>query len=673
MAIMVVGKPSDAALHSPIRDLYALKDSAPAKSSSPSVLIRLAGTFSVERDGEQLAGSVISGKARTLLALLTVERGRVVPICRIEEVLWEGNAPKQPASNVATLVSRLRRVLGHRAITGGRNGYRLGTAPAVRVDVDEAAALVTEAEGRLAAGQPNVAQVAAIRALELLNDGSILETEPHSHWAAAAGREAADLVRRARHAAAAAALESAEPAVARRMAEAAVLADRFDEEAHRLLMRAHAAADEPARALLLYERLRDALMNELGTDPAPQTRALHLAILRERVPKATPDAGPLRAPAPAGPSMLVGRDVELARIGHAWSSAAAGRPDVLVVAGESGIGKSRLAAEAARHVTSTGGTVLHAACYEAERALFLQPFVDALRPHVTRLAPNALREAAGEHACVLAALVPDVARVLGSSPDEHDPAELGRSRVYQAMTAFLRGLAAQVPVLLVLDDLHHAGEPTVELVHYLARRAAPARLLCLTTVRPEASEGIVQSLDGVAQRLDLGALPMAAVTKLAAASGKDELAAEVFQLTRGHTLSVVETLRCRVVGDCGVPEALRLAVQRRVRRVGEQTDRVLRAAVVLGSVFDPMVLAAMVDLTPNEVAYHCERALVARLLVVSGRGYAFANDLIRQALHATTPEPTRRIHERRASELQFSRDEPLPGHTPALGLDLRGS
>ncbi|MGC5013362.1 ATP-binding protein [Streptosporangium sp. DT93] len=650
------------------------------------MVIRLAGIFSVERDGIQLVGKVISGKARTLLALLTVERGRVVPIRWIEEVLWERNAPKRPASNVATLVSRLRRALGHRAITGGRDGYRLGTAPAVRVDIDEAAALIAEAEVRLTADEPTVAGVAATRALELLNSGSVLEGEPDARWAEAAWRGASDLVRRARHAAAAAALRSAEPAVARRAAEAAVLADRFDEAAYRLLMRAHAAAGESARALLLYERLRDTLASELGTDPAPQTRDLHLAVLRERVPRSTPDPDGPRAPVPAGRpapagrgretagrSMLAGRDSEMARVACAWSAAAAGRPGVLVVTGESGIGKSRLAAEAVRHVTSTGGTVLQAACYETERSLFLQPFVDALTPHVARLAPPVLREAAREQASVLATLVPDVARVLGSSPEARDPAEFGRSLVYQAVTAFLRGLTARVPVLLVLDDLHNAGEPTVELVHYLARRAAPSRLLCIATVRAEAGEEVFRSLDGVAQRLDLGALPPAAVTKLAAATGKDELAAEIFQRTGGHTLSVVETLRGQAIDDSGVPESLRPVVLRRVRGAGEQVERLLRAAAVLGPAFDPLVLAALTDLTPNEVAYHCERALAARLLVVSGRRYAFANELIRLVLQATTPEPTRTIHQRRASELLDDRDEVLPvPRTPLLGSGAKG-
>src|SRR4051812_33030016 len=170
---MVVRETSMSVLRSAIRDPFQtnnrgvasgsgqrgdMRDGACRVASHVDVMMRLAGKFSVERDGKQLVGTEISGKARTLLALLTAERERVVPIHRIEEVLWEGSAPKQPANNVATLVSRLRKILGHHAITGGRDGYRLGQ---VRVDIDEAAALIGEAENRLAADQPAPAGIAA--------------------------------------------------------------------------------------------------------------------------------------------------------------------------------------------------------------------------------------------------------------------------------------------------------------------------------------------------------------------------------------------------------------------------------------------------------------------------------------------------------------------------------
>ena len=101
--------------------------------------LRLAGTFTVTCDAILLSGADLgSRKARLLLKLLAVERARVVPIGRITDVLWPDAPPAGPAENIATLVSRLRRALGAEVILGGRHGYRLGTPPAVRVDLDDA-------------------------------------------------------------------------------------------------------------------------------------------------------------------------------------------------------------------------------------------------------------------------------------------------------------------------------------------------------------------------------------------------------------------------------------------------------------------------------------------------------------------------------------------------------
>ncbi len=119
--------------------------------------ITLIGGLAVERDGTVLpTGEVGSRKARTVLKVLAAQRGRLVPMDRLVEVLWVGRPPADAAANVATLVSRLRASLGAGVIDGGRGGYRLVTGAAVIVDLDEATALVAEAETRLAAAQPGV-------------------------------------------------------------------------------------------------------------------------------------------------------------------------------------------------------------------------------------------------------------------------------------------------------------------------------------------------------------------------------------------------------------------------------------------------------------------------------------------------------------------------------------
>ena len=267
------------------------------------VSVRLAGTFDVRRDGSPPLGIV--GKARRLLALLAVERPGPVPADRIVEVLWPVRPPRQPAGNVATLVSRLRVALGTGVIEGGRDGYRLGSPPTVRVDLDEATRLIAESRRRLADGAPALAATAATAALDMLGTAGVLVDQPDADWVRRARVDGDALLRDARHLVAAAACRLGDPAAGRAAADAAIAADPLDEAAHRLLMTAHRLAGEPARALAAYERLRTDLATQLGADPDTQTRELHLSILREDTRAGSPSAVPRRRSGPAlwaGPS-----------------------------------------------------------------------------------------------------------------------------------------------------------------------------------------------------------------------------------------------------------------------------------------------------------------------------------------------------------------------------------
>ena len=276
--------------------------------------LSLVGSFAAARDGQPVPAADLGGrKARLLLKLLAVERGMTVPAGRITEVLWGDAPPAGPAGNVATLVSRLRRALGDGVIQGGRPGYRLGAAPAVRVDLDEASRWSIEAARRLAAAEPALAVTAASRAHDLLRAGLVLEDEPDADWAQPAREEQASQLREVRLLLAEAWLGTGAPAEAEAIATAAVAADPYDERSRRALMRAHAAAGEPSRALASYAELRELLATELGADPAPETQDLHLAILREGEPR---DADRVPGPGPGDgedPGPEPGRGAGLAR------------------------------------------------------------------------------------------------------------------------------------------------------------------------------------------------------------------------------------------------------------------------------------------------------------------------------------------------------------------------
>jgi DNA-binding SARP family transcriptional activator len=636
---------------------------------SPRVELRLAGAFGVIRDGTELSeGELGSRKSRTLLKLLAVERPALVSLDRIVEVLWADAPPAAAGQNVATLVSRLRGVLGPGVILGSRQAYRLADDPAVNVDLDAAARYCGQAELKLG-GSPAIALAAAEQAVGLLAADVALADEPYATWVDPARGQLRNLARRARLAAAEAAIATDDARTAIRHAEAAIAADPLDEAAYRWYMSACAAAGEPAKALVAYATLRDGLAEELGADPAPETRDIHLALLRQHPSQLPRSPHPSRPPHPTRPTgpTLVGRAAETTALREAWGRAVAADPGLVMIIGEAGIGKTALAEDLAAQAAETGATVLRTRCYEAERSLFLQPIVEALAPAVARMTAGALRQLLGEHGPAAAALLPDVAALLGPPPSWRGSPGMERRRSFEALTALLSGLAERNPVLLVVDDLQYAGQSTVEFVHYLGRQISGSRLLVVTTVRAEHDHAIGSALAPVATRVEVGPLGPAAVGQLAREAGQGALTNSILQRTRGHTFFVVEVLRAMAGGDAGIPESLRSAVQARVRQTGPAAEALLRAASVLGAAIDPLTLGELLQITPNAAVERCEQALAARLLVVSGRDYEFANDLVREVMYATTPEPTRLAYHRRAADLLTGQPEALARHAAAAG------
>ncbi|MGH3166900.1 MAG: AAA family ATPase, partial [Trebonia sp.] len=521
------------------------------------------GAFGVVRDGVELVPAEVgSRKARTLLKLLAVRRPGLLTGDQIADVLWDGAPPADTGQAVATLVSRLRAALGAGVILGGRDGYRLAAEPEVSVDLDVAARYCEQAERRLPAA-PAVALAAAGKAAELLASGPALAQEPGEPWTDPARAELSALLRRARLLAAEAALATGDPGLAARYAEAAMAADPLDEAACRWSMSAVTAAGEPARALLAYAALSERLREELGADPAPRTRELHMAILRDQrgAPPDGQDSRTRSSRKAARRPALAGRDTEIQALREAWTRAAAADPSLVMIVGEAGIGKTALAESLAAEAERDGATVLRTRCYEAERSLFLQPVMEAVAPAVDRMPAAALRDVLGEHAPALAALLPGAAPLLGPPPSWHGSAEMERRRSFEAVTAFLAGLAGRNPVVLVVDDLQYAGQSTVEFLHYLGRHLSGARLLAVVTVRAEDDEQAVTALGPVAARIEVGPLGPAAVALLAGEAGQQALADTILRRTRGHTLFVVEVLRALAAGEDGVPESLRGAVQ----------------------------------------------------------------------------------------------------------------
>jgi DNA-binding SARP family transcriptional activator len=621
-------------------------------------------TLTVARDDGELSGPRLgTRKARVLLAALAATRGTPVSTERLTEAIWPDDPPRDPQANLATLASRLRRVAGEDLVVPGPASYALG--PRVELDLDVAADLLVAAGARLDRGEPTLAAASAVRALDLLADGRL--ADEYGDWAQALRREASERCREARHLLATAATVSGRTDLALSAATDATADDPFDERAHQDLMRALVVDGRPSAALEVYQQLATRLVDELGVDPDPETRRLHVAILRGETLDATEQPPEARAS-----GALVGREQEVATLDRAWADASAGRGSLVLVTGVPGIGKTRLLTEATVLARRTGGLTLATVCRPGERSLFLQPFLDVLRPVLLTLPAGSLATLLGPHLATWGRLLPELGEVLEVPVEPDVSGELTRRRSFDAVAAVLAGLAGTRPVLLVLDDLQYAAEVTADLLAHLRTRLATSQVLLVAGVRSETLSSLGQ-VTAQSRLVPLGPLAPSAVDALATAAGFAGRAAEVQARTLGHPLSVVASLQALASGTAGVPEDIAHAVAGQLARLGAEASDIGQAAAVLGTRVDPLVLSGLVGRSEVDVALACGPFATAGLMTMRGGHYAFVNDLVRDAVLATVPPPLAVAFHRRAADLLADRPEEMAGHAHEAGDSARAA
>ncbi|MDN5858627.1 MAG: AAA family ATPase [Pseudonocardia sp.] len=633
---------------------------------SPPLRLCLLGTFTVE--GEPV-GQVPVGKARRALAVLAQRRGEFVTIEHIVDALWEDHPPDRADRNVAALISRLRRALGREVIEGSAAGYRL-RADLVTVDLHEAADLVATAELELGQHRYALASTSGEHAAKLLDADTPMAGEHEDRWVRGLRDAANDLLHRARTAWAAAAVELGAFDTAVQVAGAALHTDPFDEGACRTVMLAHQRAGRPGNALLAYRSLRESLAEHLGIDPSPATQAMHLAVLGAE-PAGSGTAPP--APAAAAAPGLVGRAAELARLRELWTAAAAGRPTVAVVTGEAGIGKSALVAALMAEIRRTGTTVIESTCFEAERSLYLQPIVDLVRAVLDRSTPAAIRELAGARLGTLVQLVPELTELLDPVPYEPAAPEVEHRRSVDAVSGFLARLGARAPVLLVIEDLQHAGQSTVEALHALAaHQHSGYRTMLLLTERTDEDPVVADQLRDLAALVPLGPLTRADVAALVERSGLGHDPDRVWSWTGGSPLFLSELLRLPVDAAApddppAVPPTLHEAVAARLDHAGAAVAHLLSQSAVLGTTFAIDDVAALGGLDIEDCAARAERAVRAGLLTAQGDSFRFANDIVRRVAYESVSQPVRISRHRRAARLLHDRPEAAAPHLAAAG------
>jgi class 3 adenylate cyclase len=382
---------------------------------------------------------------------------------------------------------------------------------------------------------------------------------------------------------------------------------------------------------------------------------------------------------------LAGRDGELEKVTLAWKDAVAGTRRAVLVAGEPGVGKTRLAAELGRAVDRDGDFVLLGRCDDGLGVPF-QPFVEALGHVVGHAADDQLTKLLGPTAGELCRLVPELGqRLPGLRPTTSDP-ETERYLLFEAIGGWLEAQSTIAPTLLVLDDLHWAAEPTLHMLRHVLQSERHMNLLVIGTYRDTEIDRThplgallahLRRTDGV-DRIALRGLDRDGVVDLVErASGNDlndqarELATALHDETGGNPFFAIEVLVSLVergaiyqdangawrsemsIDEVGIPEGVKEVVGQRLSGLPHMCDAVLHAAAVAGQDFELDVVAAVVGETEDKVIDALEAARVAGLLDELGGApvrYRFAHALVQQTLLDEIPTARRLRYNRAFAE-----------------------
>jgi DNA-binding SARP family transcriptional activator len=504
------------------------------------------------------------------------------------------------------------------------------------------------------------------------------------------------------------------------------------EDAYRRLMRLHFAAGDRAAALHAYDTCRARLASGMQTEPSPETAALASRMRAMTPPRRKEAPTPTVAPSPAalldGP--LLGRTAELSTLIKLYHTAQRGQTQVVLLEGEVGIGKTRLATAFLAWAEVEGADVLQGQAFEAGGQLPYRPVIEALRPRIER--ENAPDDLLSDlWLAELARLLPELCDRYPDLPAPTGDTSVARNRLFEAVAHLGQVLAKRTPLVLFIDDVQWADAASLDMLHYLARRLAESKspalvLLTLRVGEREMPPGLAEWRTALERAVPLTRLQLGPLTsedtlrllqRVAGKGGKDgrrtadleRFGQWLFAETEGQPFYLMETLK--VLFEQGVlasrpnedggwtidftaamehetvvrgffPPSVREVICAQLDRLTPNASALLVAGAVLGQEITFERLCQVADLAEREGLPALDEALHSHLLQESereggGRGrmtsghYVFAHAKISAVIYAEAGEARRAIFHRRAVQALQKAATPaavLAYHALAAGL-----
>ena len=447
-----------------------------------------------------------------------------------------------------------------------------------------------------------------------------------------------------------------------------------DEGAAQALMEAHSALGDRAAALRAYHRYVDILDRELEVAPGDEIRQLYQRIRTDAVsPAQREDA--VRGPVAESP--FIGRDLEIDRLYEAWRTCLHDGAHLVLVTGEPGIGKSRLASELGRRVRAEGHAATSVRAYEAAGRPPWGPIVDLLRAdtaqrHIGTLEPVWRAE--------LGRLLPELLAVEGPGGEKPGGEVAQRHRILDAVS---RAVTAEGrPHLIVIDDLQWCDAETIESIGFIVNSGRETPVLIVGTVRPEEVGqdhplvGLVEALghDQAVTTVPLDRFDQATTGALAALLRTEGTvdptsAARLWSETEGNPLFIIEAHRAGVSSDrqSALTPTIRAVLRARLSQLSEGARRLAEVAAVVGRPFSVQLLASVTGIDENELVDDIDELWSRRIVRDQGLTYDFSHDKLRTvALEMVSPARRRLLHRAVAEAIMVDAGDDLEAGAPQV-------
>jgi hypothetical protein len=374
---------------------------------------------------------------------------------------------------------------------------------------------------------------------------------------------------------------------------------------------------------------------------------------------------------------FIGRRVELADLEQAFEATVRGRGFVALIAGEPGIGKTRLADELGRMALARNADVAWGRCWEAGGTPAYWPWTQILRVLTAERGAPIVERAIADRRGDLAPLLPELAPASGAEVLV-EPVQ-ARFRLFDAFAGLLRGLAAPAPIVILLDDLHSADLSSLHLLHFLARELHSMRVLVVGSYREQEARASSERMDLITRVAREGAIfPLARLAPADVALlvrselgdvADDDLIAALQRSSEGNPLFLSEMMRLmasrsRPLGPRQhlVPDTVREVIRARLEGIPENTRNLIEFASVFGREFSTPLLARVANLARSVARERLEETTRAGLVVeLPAERWTFSHILIREVAYASIPVALRaRLHAALALALETS-----TAHSPA--------